>query len=133
MSKRSLHFLFNQVGGEIGLELILDDFYQRMEKDVLIGYFFADKNIKQIAQKQKEFLLFAMGVSQSYQGKTPTQAHQNLPPFFSGHFDRRLTLLRETLKDHQLNDQAIQIWIDFEESYRSRLVQKENQKSPERT
>lgn len=88
----------------------------------MVGYFFAGKNPNEIADKQLQFLKFAMGVSPTYSGKTPTTAHLGLPPIFSGHFDRRLVLLRETLSQHQVADEDIRTWINFENAFRDLLV-----------
>src|SRR5581483_9140374 len=105
--------------GESHLEEILTRFYEKMSKDTLIGFFFDGKDLKEIAKKQKSFLMKAWGITNQYSGKTPTQAHQNLPPILKGHFDRRLVLLRETLKESNLEPAAIEAWVTFESKFRS--------------
>jgi truncated hemoglobin YjbI len=122
VSRRRLNNLFHRIGGESGLQNILRDFYHRMEKDILIGYFFSGKDIDAVADMQKQFLMHAMGARPNYLGKPPGKAHEHLPTFLPGHFDRRLTLLRETLKDHHLDQRDIDTWIEFEDSFRSLLV-----------
>lgn len=123
MSRPRLNSLLKKIGGEEQLGQILQDFYRRMSKDTLIGFFFDGKDPEIIASKQQEFLLFAMGKRKSYQGKSATHAHLELPPILKGHFDRRLVILRETLKDHQLTEEDIEAWIDFENAFRQ-VVQK---------
>jgi len=122
VSKRRLKNLIFKIGGDQKLEEVLLDFYGRMAHDLLIGYFFDNRDFRQIARKQKDFLLFAAGITSSYSGKTPTSAHLELPPILKGHFDRRLTLLRETLRDHQLSPEDIRTWIGFENSFRNVVV-----------
>lgn len=124
MTKHRLKSIFHKLGGESRLEEILLDFYHRMKSDILIGYFFEGKDIHQIAQHQKRFLMAAMGVLLPYSGKLPGQAHESLPDILPGHFDRRLIILKETLQSHHLNDQDIQTWLDFEEAFRPVLVKK---------
>jgi truncated hemoglobin YjbI len=119
-----LKALFLKIGGEKKVGEILNDFYHRMAQDILIGYFFNNKDIDAVAAKQKEFLLYAVGIRQTYEGKTPTSAHLELPSILTGHFDRRLVLLQETLKSHGLNPEDIQTWIDFEEAFRNVVVKK---------
>ncbi len=123
MSKPQLQALFRNIGGADQLKKILRDFYHRMSEDILIGYFFTGKDTNSIADKQQEFLMFAMGAKSTYEGKSPTSAHLDLPPILAGHFDRRLVILRETLKDHGLSDKDIRTWIEFEAAFRN-VVQK---------
>ncbi|MFZ9595443.1 MAG: group I truncated hemoglobin [Bdellovibrionia bacterium] len=117
--------LYSLLGGEALLGQILDDFYQRMARDLMIGYFFDGKDLQKIASQQKNFLLYAMGAVEQYPGKLPSQAHRELPPILPGHFDRRIRILEETLKDHALSSEAMDIWIHFESSFRSALTQAE--------
>ncbi|MBY0471352.1 group 1 truncated hemoglobin [bacterium] len=118
-SASRLQPLFKKLGGEPGLSQFLRDFYDRMSRDVLIGFFFDGKDTAAIADKQKQFLMKAMGESKTYSGKNPSNAHLELPPILRGHFDRRLRILEETLKDHGLDADEIHIWIEFEKSFRA--------------
>jgi hemoglobin len=104
--------------GEEGLRKILRDFYSKMSQDVLIGFFFTNRDVFSIADRQLEFLLVAMGVRTSYTGKGPGAAHIGMPPILKGHFDRRLVLLRQTLEEHDLAPPDIKIWVEFEEAFR---------------
>jgi len=122
VQKPELKALYTRIGGEPALEKILEDFYHRMSEDILIGFFFNGKDTKLIAQKQKEFLMKAMGASASYIGKAPAQAHDELPPILSGHFDRRLRLLEATLQDHGISAEDIRTWIQFESAFREGIV-----------
>lgn len=117
-----LKALFEKAGGEAGLERILTDFYARMSRDSLIGFFFDGKDLVQIARMQKVFLMRAMGATPSYSGKPPAQAHRKLAPILPGHFDRRLRILEETLRDHGLGDREIAAWIAFESAFRDAVV-----------
>jgi truncated hemoglobin YjbI len=127
-TRAGLNQIYVRIGGpgdgENKLRLILHDFYHRMAKDLLIGFFFDNKDPKSIADQQLEFLLVAMGVRRTYQGKTPAKAHAALPPILKGHFDRRLILLAETLKDHGLTDSEIRTWVQFENAFADVIIQK---------
>jgi truncated hemoglobin YjbI len=122
LTKPELKNLFTSIGSESRLNLILEKFYQRMSQDILIGFFFEGKDLKQIAHTQASFLLRAMGVTSSYSGKAPAQAHDKLPPILAGHFDRRLRLLEEVLKEEGLSDKDIKIWVLFESAFRASIV-----------
>ena len=123
VSKPELRAVFEAIGGETGLERILIDFYRRMAADPMIGFFFTGKNlrshsIEEIASKQKLFLMKAFGATESFSGLPPAKAHTHLAPILSGHFDRRLKILEETLKDHNVDEASIQRWINFENAFR---------------
>jgi hemoglobin len=124
VNRPELRALFQRIGGETGLLETLNDFYQRMSQDVMIGFFFEGKDLGAIAAKQAEFLMKAMGVTSSYRGKAPAQAHSALPPILAGHFDRRIQILRETLRARGLNDADIRTWTTFENAFREGIVQK---------
>ena len=124
VNRPELKALYGRIGGKDKLHAILHDFYHRMSQDLLIGFFFEGKDILAIADKQSEFLMRAMGARPSYAGKPPAQAHTALPPILSGHFDRRLRLLEDTLKAHGVAAEDIRIWVAFESSFRSGIVKK---------
>ena len=118
LSRPELKALYSRIGGERALEAILKDFYRRMSTDILIGYFFTDKDLDAIALKQKEFLMRAMGATDSYTGKAPADAHSNLPQILRGHFDRRLRILEDTLRAHGVSAEDIRTWVAFESAFR---------------
>jgi hemoglobin len=125
----ALKAIYTKVGGEEGLRKILQDFYQRMSKDILIGFFFDGKDLTHIAEMQMKFLMRAMGATPTYSGKAPAQAHTELPKILSGHFDRRLRILEETLRAHGLAEPEVQTWIAFENAFRDSIVQPEGPRS----
>jgi hemoglobin len=120
--KPELKALFARIGGEDGLTRILLDFYGRMARDVLIGFFFAGRDVDAIAMKQRSFLMRAFGAATSYSGKPPADAHEELPPILRGHFDRRLQLLEETLRARGVSAEDIRTWVGFENAFRDQIV-----------
>ena len=121
-TKTKLKAIYSELGGETQLREILNEFYRRMSEDILIGYFFTGKDLHAIAEKQLEFLLVAMGIKSQYTGKSPSSAHLELPPILKGHFDRRLVILKETLKDYGLPEDLIKNWIEFENAFRNVII-----------
>lgn len=112
---------FQRIGNEEGLAAILAAFYEKMSTDTLIGFFFDGKDLKHIAAQQKSFLMRAWGVTPSYAGKSPAQAHASLAPILKGHFDRRLVLLAETLREFKIGEGNIDAWVNFENNFRSTI------------
>jgi truncated hemoglobin YjbI len=124
LKSSELKQLYQRIGGETGLEKILKAFYHRMAEDILIGYFFTGKDLDHIALQQKSFLMKAMGATRSYQGKAPAQAHEQLPMILAGHFDRRLRILEDILREHGVSEKDIQLWVSFENTFREKIVKK---------
>jgi truncated hemoglobin YjbI len=108
--------------GEPRIRAIIRDFYGRLEHDLLVGFFFNGKDLELIADRQSQFVLRAMGLRPSYTGKSPADAHTELAPILSGHFDRRLLVLDECLKENGLSEPDRQIWIGFENAFRDAIV-----------
>lgn len=110
------------------LSRILLDFYEKASQDVLIGFFFDNKNLNDIAYKQSQFMLQTAGFLTSIKKtpsiniKSPKEAHEKLAPILSGHFDRRLVLLQETLNKYGLSKEEQQVWLSFEEAFRKQVV-----------
>lgn len=114
--------IYKHVGGEDEFKEILRDFYQRMHQDILIGFFFENKDLNHIADQQANFILNAAGLRERFEGKGPSTAHIALAPILNGHFDRRLRILEETLDAHSIPPALAQAWVQFEESFRQMVV-----------
>ena len=97
-------------------------FYTEMARDVLIGFFFREKNLQAIASKQADFLWKAAGISATYTGQAPGTAHLGLAPILDGHFNRRLRLLESNLRRIGATPEEIAIWIAFENAFRGAIV-----------
>lgn len=108
--------------GESRISEIVRGFYDKMAADTMIGFFFAGKDLETVAEMQSAFLYRAMGLRESYVGKSPAQAHSALPPILAGHFDRRLTLLEQHLTEVGLDPSQIATWVQFEVAFRSAIV-----------
>ena len=121
-SRQELAELIQSIGGKTVLFSVLKDFYETMQKDILIGFFFNGHDLLHISEMQGKFLLMAAGLNSSYEGKGPSTAHTSLPPILSGHFDRRLIILKETLRKHSLTAKQVETWLRFEESFRAVVV-----------
>ena len=124
-TREELSALIDAIGGEAVLYRIVLRFYEVMSGDVLVGFFFAGRNLVEISEKQSQFLLMAAGRLRDYRGKGPATAHGGLPPILSGHFDRRLVLLRQVLEGEGLAPELVSRWVRFEESFRSVVVSQE--------
>ena len=122
--KNALAALHQHLGSDAEVIRIMRAFYRRMETDAMLGFFFSGRDVDQVADRQAEFLLRAMGARSSYSGRSPADAHQALPPILPGHFDRRAVILRQTLEHEQLPQAHIEAWLAFEAAFRDAVVRR---------
>ncbi len=104
------------------LHALMLKFYTVMAADPLLHHFFTGRDLAAIAAKQSEFILRAMGAVASYSGKPPATAHKELPSILSGHFNRRLVLLRNLLTKEGFSPPAVDTWIAFEQAFFDAVV-----------
>lgn len=112
---------FDKIGGE-ALRAVIADFYDRVFRDVMIGFMFAGKDKKHLIDREWELvaaLLGAPGVK--YTGRPMRTAHAQ-HTIFGGHFERRLQILRETMRDHAVDAEVQQTWIDHTQSLRAQIT-----------
>jgi len=121
-SREELQSLIASAGGPEALISLVMAFYEAMEKDTMIGFFFTGRDLAAIAEKQAGFILLAAGMSRKFDGKGPATAHGALPPILPGHFDRRIAILKNTLRAQGLSSESIELWVRFEESFRTQVV-----------
>lgn len=105
--------VFEQLGGLDGLRTILADFYDRLYADMLIGFLFQPHPKAHLVEMQARFMGRALGGDVEYDGKPVREAHAELP-ILPGHFDRRHTILKQTLEDHGVPDEAKRAWISLD-------------------
>jgi len=113
--------LFDRIGGD-ALRAVIADFYDRMFRDVMIGFMFQGKDKRHLIEREWELaaaLLGAPGVK--YTGRPMRTAHAQ-HTIFGGHFERRLQLLRETMHDHAVDPEIQTAWIDHTQSLRSQIT-----------
>jgi len=113
--------LFDRIGAT-ALRAVVTDFYARIFPDVMIGYMFQGKDRQHLIDREYELtaaLLGAPGVT--YQGRPMRTAHAQ-HSIFGGQFERRLQILRETLRDHDVDPEVQAAWIDHQLSLRSQIT-----------
>ena len=113
--------LVDRIGGPERLLELLDEFYERLAADVLVGFFFVGKDLGAIARGQRDFLMWATGAVTEKPAKHPITAHDELPPILAGHFDRRLRVLEEVLRKEGVAEEDIDAWRRLDDSFRGRL------------
>jgi hemoglobin len=113
--------LFDRIGGD-ALRAVLTDFYARVFDDVMIGFMFRGKDRQHLIDREYELtaaLLGAPGVR--YTGRPMPAAHAQ-HTIFGGQFERRLQILRETLRDHGVDPEVQQAWTDHQLALRTQIT-----------
>ena len=113
--------LFEKIGGD-KLREVITDFYARIFGDVMIGFMFQGRDRQHLIDREWELvaaLLGAPGVT--YTGRPMRTAHAQ-HTIFGGHFERRLQILRETLRDHAVDPAVQKEWIDHTQALRDQIT-----------
>ncbi len=113
--------LYETLGGEAAFETAVEIFYNKVLSDDLIKDYFAETNMTQQKKHQKNFLMMACGGPNLYQGKDMRSAHikMNLQDV---HFDAVVNHLVSTLKELNVNADAIQQVVAKVETLRNEIL-----------
>ncbi len=112
--------LIDRIGRE-RLRAVVDDFYRRIFADVMIGFLFAGKDRATLAAREYEFTARLLGDDVAYTGRTIPDAHAR-SPILGGHFERRLQILKDTLRDHAVDPAVQAAWIDHTLALRAQVT-----------
>ena len=113
--------LFAKIGAD-KLREVITDFYARVFVDVMIGFMFEGKNRKHLIEREWELAAALLGAPDiKYTGRPMRTAHA-AHTIFGGHFERRLQLLKETLRDHDVDLEVEKVWIDHTLSLRDQIT-----------
>jgi hemoglobin len=113
--------LFAKIGAE-KLRAVVTDFYARIFPDVMIGFMFEGKDRARLIEMEFQLAASILGAPDiKYTGKPIREAHAHTP-IFGGHFERRLQILRETMRDHQVDPDVQQVWIDHTLALRGQVT-----------
>jgi hemoglobin len=89
--------LYEQLGGEVGIATIVEDFYSRLVADDLVGSWFEGADDERIVFHLKAYLTVALGGPEGYTGRSMRQAHAHLK-ITSAAFDTVLERLADALR-----------------------------------
>jgi hemoglobin len=107
--------------GEDRLRSIVDDFINRVTSDLMIGFFFANVDLRALKQREFELAAQMLGADLPYTGRPMRQAHQG-HPIMGGHFDRRSQILRNVLAAHDVPDDIRASWMEHVEALRDQIT-----------
>lgn len=102
--------LYYDLGGEAPLRAVLDDFYQRVFADPMIGYLFMGQKRERLVQLEFELTARLLGGPVTYTGRPMRKAHEK-HNIRKGHFHRRNQLMLDTLRDHDVPAPIVEAWM----------------------
>ncbi len=70
--------LYDKLGGAAAVDLAVEKFYEKVLADERVQHFFAHTNMQQQKRHQKDFMTYAFGGAQHYNGRTMREAHKEL-------------------------------------------------------
>ena len=115
--------LFEEIG-ETKIRQSIERFYEKAFIDPIISHFFFQKDHDHLSKMQFLFTATMLGSrSHAYTGTSMRSAHGCLN-IKKAHFDRRRTLLIETLKEVGVDKKHIDRWVALEENFRDLVVGK---------
>ena len=113
--------LFAKIGAA-KLREVITDFYARIFPDVMIGFMFEGKDRARLIEMEWQLAASILGAPDvKYTGKPIREAHQHTP-IFGGHFERRLQILRETMRDHGVDPDVQRVWIEHTLALRGQVT-----------
>jgi hemoglobin len=108
--------------GDVKLRAVLTDFYDRVFRDVMIGFMFQGKDKQHLIDREFELAARMLGASHiAYTGRPMRTAH-GAHTIFGGHFERRLQILRETMADHAVDAEVQHVWIEHTQALREQIT-----------
>ena len=98
--------LYERIGGEKGLERLLDRFYHRVTHDPEIGHYFTHVPIEKLKGMQQEFFSMATGGPATYTGRPLSQVHHHLA-ISRREFQRFTEHLITTLEEEGISEKDV--------------------------
>ena len=103
--------LYEKLGGEKTVKLVVENFYQRVLNDDRINHFFEQVDMLKQKMHQIDFLTYAFEGSERYRGSTMREIHQKLVQekgLSDEHFNAFIEDLVETLKELEISPALIE-------------------------
>mgnify|MGYP001556929161 CR=1 FL=1 len=113
--------LFEQLGGEPTLRLILDRFVDRLFDDAMIGFLFRDARRARVKEPASAFAARHLGAAVAYTGRPLRDLHAR-HSITGGQFNRRLQILKNTMDEIGVPGNVREHWIQHTEALRRQIT-----------
>ncbi len=88
--------IYDSLGGEVVLRVVVDDLATRLENDLLLGPVFRDVDLDALQRHRVSYLETVLGGPEQYLGQSMRDAHRSLA-LTDAHMDRFLQLSAASL------------------------------------
>ncbi|MDB4976482.1 MAG: globin [Myxococcaceae bacterium] len=112
---------FDEIGGEMALRSVIDEFVERVFGDTMIGFLFARANKERVKRFEYEHAAAFLGAGIAYGGRDLAEAHKR-HPIMGGHFGRRRQLLKLTLEKHGVPAHIREAWLAHQDALREQVT-----------
>jgi hemoglobin len=112
---------FEELGGEVFVRAIIDDFVERVFADTMIGYLFARASKERVKRFEYEHAAEFLGAGITYKGRSMREAHGK-HPIMGGHFGRRRQILKNTLEAHRVPAHIIAAWLAHQDALKDQVT-----------
>ncbi|MBB6646435.1 group I truncated hemoglobin [Halobellus ruber] len=113
--------LYDRLGGHDGIRAVVDDFYDRLVDDEMIGPFFEGSDMELLRRTQTEFLCEAAGGPETYDAAPVREAHLHVP-FTPEHIQRAVELLEESLDAFDVPEEDAETVVEAVAAYEADLL-----------
>lgn len=113
--------LYDELGGDAAIDAAVNLFYTKVLADEHIKHFFDGVNMDKQRRMQKQFLTYAFGGPNNYNGRSMREAHKHLvdsKKLSDSHFDAVIKNLGDTLQELGIASDKIKEVITVAESVR---------------
>jgi len=113
--------IYEQLGGANAIDVTVDKFYDKVLADPVVNPFFKEVNMRFLKKHQKNFITYATGGSNVYQGKNMREAHKDLD-LEDIQFDHIKMHLGDTLTELGIQKDLVQKVSDLVETLRKEVL-----------
>jgi hemoglobin len=113
--------IFERYGGFANVSKVVMDFYDKILDSPVTSPFFANTDMKRLIDHQTKFIATIMGGPASYSNEHVEKVHERLG-ITEVAFLEAMELLRETLEDHNFQEDDIETVEDEMMSYKNFVV-----------
>ena len=117
--------LYARMGGEPALRAVIDDFVERVFRDIMIGFMFRNADPARIKELEFQHASEFLGGPHVYQGRPLKAAHAR-HRIMGGQFARRLQLLRQVFAAHSVPEEVQAAFLAHNESLRDQITSQAN-------
>ena len=113
--------IFERYGGFAKISRLVMSFYEKITSSPLTSPYFANTNMRKLIDHQTKFMASMMGGPASYTNEHLERVHAHLG-ITEGAFSEAVDMLKDTLEDHDFEDEDVQAVEDQVKSRKNFIV-----------